>query len=324
MEKFIDKLTSRLKEYLAEDDLNRTKLNTSEISIRQQLILNKLRKGNFTFNEILSYLKLESEIQSRDLVLSKRTLQRDLKIIYSVYGVEIKHDRKLDKYRVINDEQPLIQQKLLEAVDIYNALSLKDKISDKLIFEQRRPQGTKHLTSILNAIKDKKQIKFDYQKYWESQIESRTIEPRALKEHKQRWYAIGIDVKKSEPRIFGLDRIKNLETSTTDFKFDSIDVEEMFKNSFGIISPNNEKPINIELTFTSFQAKYIKSLPLHHSQKVIKEDAKQVVFGLFVVPTFDFKMELMSYGRSLLNIKPESFKNEIIIEHKEALKILNK
>jgi len=322
MEKFIDKLTYRIKEYLAQEDQIRIKLNTSEISIRQQLILNKLRKGNFTFDEILRYLELESEIQSLDLLSSKRTIQRDLKIIYSVYGVEIKYDRQLRKYRIFNDEQSIIQQRLLEAVDIYNALSLKDKISDKLIFEQRKPQGTEHLVSILNAIKNKKQIKFDYIKYWESHVEQRIIEPRDLKEYKQRWYAIGIDVEKSAPRIFGLDRIKNLEITTTNFKFKNIDVEAMFKNSFGIISPNNDKPINIELTFTSFQAKYIKSLPLHHSQKNIKEDKDNVVFSLFLVPTFDFKMELTSYGSSLLNIRPASLKNEIITEFKNTLKQL--
>ena len=53
-------LQDALGKYLAEEKLNRTKLNTSEISIRQQLILNKLRKGSYTYDEILSYLKLES------------------------------------------------------------------------------------------------------------------------------------------------------------------------------------------------------------------------------------------------------------------------
>lgn len=271
MEKFIDKLTSRIRKYLDNESQFRIKLNTSEISIRQRLILNKFRKGNYTFDEIMNFLELESEIQSLDLYLSKRTFQRDLKIIYSVYGVEIKYDRMIGKYKIINDEQSVIQQRLLEAVDIYNALSLKDKISDKLIFEQRRPQGTQHLATILNAIKEKKQIKFDYQKYWEDHLKHRTIEPRALKEYLQRWYVIGIDIKKAKPRIFGLDRIKNLELTNTDLQFDNIDVEEMFKHSFGIISPNNDKPINIELTFNSFQAKYIKSLPLHHSQKIIEK-----------------------------------------------------
>ena len=99
-------------------------------------------------------------------------MQRDLKIIYSVYGVEIKHDRSIGKYRIINDDQSILQQRLLEAVGLYNALSLKDKISDKLIFEQRRPQGTQHLVSILNAIKEKKQIKGKDADEYRSKLES--------------------------------------------------------------------------------------------------------------------------------------------------------
>jgi predicted DNA-binding transcriptional regulator YafY len=319
MEKFMEKFTNRIKQYLAQEQQKSLAVNTSVISIRQQLILNKLRRGNCTFDQIESYLELESEIQSLDLVTSKRTLQRDLRIIAKVYGIDIKYNRTLRKYSIVEDLQSVTQQKLLEIVDIYNALSLKDKISNKLIFEQRQPQGTHHLVTILKAIQDKKQIKFEYQKYWEDQVETRTIEPRFLKEYKQRWYAIGTDIQKVEPRIFGLDRIQNLEVTANYFKFDNVDVETLFKYSFGIISPNNQKPIHIELTFTIFQAKYIKSLPLHHSQQIVKEDADQVVFSVFVVPTFDFKMELMSYGSSLLDIKPASLKNEMINEHKESL-----
>lgn len=319
MEKFIDKITARIKEYLETEANQRIKLNTSEISKRQQLILKKLRKGNFSFDEIHTYLEYESNIQSLDLILSQRTLQRDLKIIYSVYGVEIKYDRSLRKYRIFNDEQSIIQQRLLEAVDIYNALSLKEKFSNKLIFELREPQGTQYISVILKAIENKKQIKFDYQKFWNDKSEERIIEPNALKEHKNRWYVVGNDVNHKEPRIFGLDRIQNIEVTNIDFKFEEIDVLAMFEHSFGIISPNNIKPINIELTFTSFQAKYIKSLPLHHSQQVLNEDTGKVTFSLFLVPTFDFIMELLSFGSNLMDIKPKSLKNQIIQEHKKSL-----
>lgn len=324
MEKFIDRLTERIKEYLDSESSYRVKLNTSEISTRQQLILNKLRRGSCSLNEIINYLEIESEVQSLDLMLSKRTFQRDLQTISSVYGVEIGFDRNLNKYRILNDEQTVVQQRLLEAIDIYNALSLKEKLSDKLIFESRKPQGTQHLNPILNAINKKKQIKFEYKKFWDEKSKTRHIEPNALKEHNQRWYVVGNDVKIGEPRIFGLDRISNLETTNIDFKLTEIDVQEMFKNSFGIISPNNDKPINIELTFNSFQAKYIKSLPLHHSQKIVQEDKDKVIFGLYVVPTHDFMMELMSYGSTLLDIKPERLKNEIITQLKKSLNVLNK
>lgn len=320
----MEKFTNRLKEYLAEQEQKRLKMDTSVISKRQQLILNKLRRGNFTFDEIKNYLEYESDIQGGDFIISKRTLQRDLMSIAEMYGVEIKYDRALRKYTIIEDLQSVTQQKLLETVDMYNALQLKDKISDKLIFEQRQPKGTQHLVTILKAINYKKQITFQYQKYWEEKEEVRTIEPRFLKEYRQRWYAVGIDIQKEQPRIFGLDRIQNLEVTTTNCKFDHVDIETLFKNSFGIISPNDQKPMDIELTFTAFQAKYIKSLPLHQSQQILKEETDKVTFSLYIVPTHDFKMELMSFGKSLLNIKPISLKNEIIAEYKNAIDLFKK
>lgn len=299
-------------------------MNTTEINIRQQLILSKLRKGNFSFVEILAYLEIESDFQSLDLILSKRTLQRDINIIYSVYSVEIIFDRNIKKYRIVNDEQSAIQRRLLETLDIYNALSLKEKLSNNLIFEVREPQGTQFISTILNAIKNQKQIKFNYYKYWNEKPEQRLIEPNALKEHRQRWYIVGNDVNSEKPRIFGLDRIKNLETTLIDFKLNKIDVAEMFKNSFGIISPNNDSPINIELTFNSFQAKYLKSLPLHHSQKIIKENEEQVVFLLFLVPTYDFIMELLSFGAELIYVEPKMLRDKIINHHLSSLSALKK
>ena len=98
------------------------------------------------------------------------------------------------------------------------------------------------------------------------------------------------------------------------------EVAEMFKNSFGIISPNNEPPITIELTFNSFQAKYLKSLPLHHSQKIIKENEKQVVFSLFLVPTYDFIMEILSFGAELIYVEPKMLRDKIINHHISSLK----
>lgn len=320
----MEQFTERIKEYLEQEEQKRLKMETSVISKRQQLILNKLRRGNFTFQEIANYLEFESDIQGINLLPSKRTLQRDLMSIAEVYGVEIKYDRAIRKYTIVEDLQSITQQKLMETVDMYNALQLKDKISDKLIFEQRQPKGTQHLVTILKAINSKKQIKFQYQKYWENQEEERSIEPRFLKEYKQRWYVVGIDIQKEEPRIFGLDRIQNLEVTATNFMLDDINIETLFKNSFGIISPNNQKPIDIELTFTAFQAKYIKSLPLHQSQQITKEEPDKVTFSLYIVPTHDFKMELMSFGKSLLNIKPISLKNEIIAEYKNATEIFTK
>ena len=319
----LDKLVSRIKQQLDTQLNKKIKLNTTEITIRQQLILNRARKNDFSFEEIVDYLKTQSDIHGLDLVLSQRTFQRDLKTIYSVYGVEIKYVKSLNKYSVVFEEQSEAAERMLESVDVYNVLKFTDQFSELIKFETRKSLGTKHLSSILSAIKTRKRIKFTYQKFWRNTPEERVIEPSFLKEHKQRWYIAGTDISKKKIRVFGLDRIIHLEITSKEFEFDAINHSKMYQNSFGIISNLEELPIEISLTFNDYQAKYIKSLPLHHSQSLKKEIDGKIVFSLFLIPTIDFKMELMSFGSNLIDIEPARLKNEIINLHKNALRLLS-
>lgn len=295
-------------------------MRITEIILRQQLVLAKLRKRAYSFKEICHFLQEESEIQSLDFNFSQRTFQREIKDIYTIYGIEIINNAE-NKYEIREDSQTEIQKRMMEVVDLLQILKTKEKFADKLIFETRKPQGTHHIKPLLDATEKKKQVSLRYQKYWEGSTELRQVSPLALKEYRQRWYLVGIDNKKEAVRIFGLDRISELTTTNTNSVACDFDVKAFFHNSFGILSPNNQRPENIELTFTAFQAKYIKSLPLHHSQTV-KEDGEKVVFSLFLVPTFDFIMELLSFGDSLLDIKPALLKEEVFNAHSRAAEVL--
>jgi predicted DNA-binding transcriptional regulator YafY len=52
-------------------------------------------------------------------------------------------------------------------------------------------------------------------------------------------------------------------------------------------------------------------LPLHHSQKIVSENKNSTVFSVFLVPTYDFQREILSYGERVKILSPESFKNEM-------------
>lgn len=55
-----------------------------------------------------------------------------------------------------------------------------------------------------------------------------------------------------------MDRISDLEISNSSFKPEKIDIENYFKNSFGIIYGENEEVEEIVLSFDSEQGQYIK------------------------------------------------------------------
>ncbi|MCD5969328.1 WYL domain-containing protein, partial [Riemerella anatipestifer] len=99
--------------------------------------------------------------------------------------------------------------------------------------------------------------------------------------------------------------------------------QKAFENSFGIIAPNGEEPQEIVLSFDWHQGNYIKALPLHPSQKIVSETNDELVISVFLVPTYDFEREILSYGDRVRIVEPKSFKAKIKSEVKSMLKNLS-
>jgi predicted DNA-binding transcriptional regulator YafY len=296
-------------------------MSKREALSRYSLIINKLRKHPATFTEIVDYLTFESDIQGYNFVVGKRTFQRDLDDIRSLYNIEIWYDFSRRVYLINNDEQPEINERILEAFDTFNALNISDRLSDYIHFEKRRPQGTENLYGLLHAIKNQVQIGFTYHKFWEDVQTQRRVEPYALKEFRSRWYVLANDLCDGKIKSFALDRLSNLEITRTKFRLpNNFDVNKHFRHSFGIISPSDEKPEEIILSFTPFQGKYIKTLPLHESQQVLADNETECRIKLTLFITHDFIMELLSYGANLKVISPQSLADEIKNAFCEGLK----
>ena len=61
----------------------------------------------------------------------------------------------------------------------------------------------------------------------------------------------------------------------------------------------------------SRQAKYFRSLPLHDSQKEEETTDSYSVFEYRLVPTFDFKQEVLRQGPFVEVLEPTNFREEI-------------
>lgn len=280
---------------------------------RWTLIIQKLKKRPSSFDEISDFLEEESEIQGYDFTVSLRTFQRDLKDIESVFGIEIKYDRSQGVYRIIEDSNSEIKERMLEAFDTFNALQISERMSDFIHFENRKSKGVENLYGFLHAIKNKLLVTFTYHKFWKEQPENRIIEPYALKEFANRWYILGYDTSRKAIRSFALDRLSELEISKQKFNPSIVfNVEEYYKNSFGIISPEkDQKPEEIIISCRPFQGKYFKALPFHHSQEIVKDDENELIIKLFLVPTYDFIQELLSKGSTIKILQPQSLIQKI-------------
>lgn len=299
-------------------------MSKRETLARYNLIIQKLRKKDSSFEEISDYLAYESELQDYDFNISKRTFQRDLKDIDSLYNIEIAYDFSRKVYYINYDDQTDINERILEAFNTFNALKISDRLSKHIHFEKRKPQGTDNLYGILHSIKNQLEIKFTYSKYWEEDVSFRQVQAYALKEFRNRWYILAKDLKDKQLKTFALDRLSDLEITKKQFEFPkNFDVNTYFEYCFGIIGPGHKKPEDVILSFTAYQGKYIKSLPLHESQDILIDNENELRVKLKVYATHDLFMELLSYGQELKVIKPKSLKNQLKSTLKKALEQYN-
>jgi proteasome accessory factor B len=298
---------------------------------RYMLIVKKLKaKPYSTYQELQSYIDNQFEyfqIQDETLNLgfSRRTLQRDIREINNLFGLNIEFSKSNKGYFIQQTERENTNfQRMMETFDVFNSLRLAQDLSPHVHLEKRRPQGSENLYGLIHAIKNKLEIRFGYQKFWEEEGSERSVSPYALKEFKNRWYILGNDNKFGSIKCYALDRMNNLELTNKKFEAPKdFNVDEYYQNCFGIISPDDGEPEEIILSFSPIQGKYIKTLPLHETQEIIIDDEKELKIKLQLHITFDLIMELLSYGDNMRVLKPTRLANEIKCTMERAIKQYN-
>ncbi len=295
---------------------------------RYLLILKKLKaKPYSTYEELQSYIDnqfdfLQMQDDTLNIGFSKRTLQRDIREISNIFGIDIEYSKPEKGYFINQNQTENINfQRMIEAFDMFNSLNLAQELTPFIHLEKRKPQGTENLYGLLHAIKNNFQIQFFYQKFWEDGISSRIVEPYALKEFKNRWYIMAKDSKDNSIKSFALDRITNLEITNKKFTYpETYNIEQSYRYCFGIISPNDEEPQDIILSFDPFQGKYIKTLPLHETQQILLDNEDELRIGVKLYVTHDLIMELLSYGDNMKVLRPDRLIRVIKSAHERAFK----
>ena len=279
---------------------------------RYLYVIDRLRSRPSNFTELQAYVirKLENEDIDTPFEYSIRTFERDKKDILTLFGISIEYNRKDKAYYIDEDEiEDQSVTRMIDVFSIHHALQEGNKLSPSVFLEKRKSLGTENIHGIIHAIQNGVMLKFTHQKHWIDDITQREVKPIAIKESQQRWYLIAWDKKDEKIKTFGLDRISDLIITDTKFKPIPYNVEKEFKHAFGVETYEKEEKILLE--FTRQQGNYIKSFPLHESQRILKEDEESIWVEIYIHPTNDIKMELLKYGSNVKVVSPISLQNEM-------------
>ena len=252
--------------------------------------------------------------EKRDRELPERTFHNHREAILDTFGIEIKCDRSLGYYIANSEdlEADGIKQWLMESLSMSNLLNESKDMRDRILFE-KIPSSQRWLSTIVNTMRDGKAIEMTYQTFWQDEPSTFTAHPYCLKLFKQRWYMLAKREDKEYPRIYALDErmldvVQTKKALKVPVKFDA---KEFFSNYFGIIVGNDCKPSIVEIKVVADQVKYVETLKLHDSQTVIEATPEYSIFRYCLVPTFDFRQEILSRGPSVEVLSPEWFREEV-------------
>lgn len=278
------------------------------------------RHGNIPFKEI-SYLWSRSKVNTMgESYLPERTFHNHIEAIYDTFGIEIKCDRSLGYYIANDDdlESNGIRQWMLNSLSLNNLMKESRDMRDRIILENI-PSSQRWLTALVDAIKDQKAIEMTYQSFFSTEPNTFEAHPWCLKLFRQRWYLLARSEAYDEPRIYALDRILDVRETARKLKVPKkFNAHDFFSQYFGIIVDGNE-PETVRLKVDAGQAKYYKSLPLHDSQREVETTGEYTIFEYRLVPTIDFKQEVLSKGPSVEVLAPASFRQEILSDIKSML-----
>lgn len=245
--------------------------------------------------------------------IPERTFHNHREAILDMFDIEIAFDRG-HGYYISNPEDidgEGIRNWLLESMSLSNLLNESADMRSRIIFE-KVPSSSRWLSVIVNAMRDGKAIHMSYKSFRRTEPATFETHPYCLKIFRQRWYMLAHTVGKEELRIYSLDRISDIKLLDTPLLLPKeFDAADFFSDYFGIIIGHNVNPSIVEIKATAEQAKYLESLPLHHSQESIEVTPEHTVFRYRLVPTFDLKQEILSRGATLTVLSPEWFRDEV-------------
>lgn len=292
--------------------------------IRYLLIIYKLQGPHkyVPTHELIDFIDRELKTRGYDAGVTQRTLQRDINDIFELLNIEIANRNEKGYYIKDMYPSPYEQyEKLLLNFDLLNALNTDVDAPRYILAEHHRPLGSHQLPELTEAIRKQHPVSFQYTLVRHNdEVKQKKVLPYFLKESNQRWYLMAME--DNVLKSFGVDRISHLQVlqEETFQRAPDIDAESLFKDCYGIWNQFDLPVEDIELSYDALDGKFLKSVPLHHSQEVLCDTAEEFRIRVRLRITNDFVMELLSRSRSLTVIRPAHLRERVRKVYEEALK----
>ena len=313
-----------------------------QVLLRYQ-VLNRCfrnRYREYTINDLVDECnKALRKINKPDV--SKRTIQYDINTLEADYGIELDEKLKAGRQRLyryvdtsynlplfhINDEERHKLQDAIRVLEYFEGEPMYDwartllmqieggmftSESTPVVSFQSNPdlKGINLFGKLLQAIITKRVLKIKYAPFGKDSYTEK-IYPYHLKQFNDRWYLIAQAIGYQSYAHYALDRIDSFEEVAIPYKEAEVDFSEYFDDVIGVTVPEGTPSEDIVIKVSKARYNYIKTKPLHLSQRTIEEADDYVIVSINVKVNNELESLILSFGDDMEVISPASFRDRI-------------
>ncbi len=285
------------------------------------------------------------EYEGRQVNVSKRTVQLDIQFMRSDklgYNAPIiAYDKKYYKYEdedysitdiPITENDMNVLSETVEMLKQFKDFSLFSelggiiqRLEDKIHTEKNHQSSIIHLDKnenlkglhwldeLYQAILKKVVLKLVYKSFKAKEASEILFHPCLLKEFNNRWFLIGKGNNNKGIVNLALDRILAIDYDfSKPYSCYEFDADEFYKDVVGVTVNQGERTSTIKLWIDRYNAPYVITKPLHHSQTMEKEyEDGSIEVVLKVKINFELERLILGFGDAIEVLKPQKLRNRI-------------
>ena len=270
-------------------------------------IINTLRAcRKLTLEELNQKWMNDGVIDGNPLQRSSFNRHRDA--ILNIFGIVIECEPRTYKYYISNNEalnDDSIERWIFSTLAVHGVLADSAAVKDRLVLENA-PSGEEYLDVIIQAIHTNRRLRMGYKKF-EAEGYEKLVCPYALKLFHQRWYLLALN-DEEQMRIYALDRMTMIEITDETFEMPAnFSPQEYFAEYYGVLTDNTPMA-HVVVRAHKWMPNYLRTLPLHHSQRELESTPDYTDFAFDIRPTSDFLGELLRHGDGIEVLEPQEIR----------------
>ncbi len=246
--------------------------------------------------------------------LSRRTFQRWREETEMLFDVRIGWK---DGYRYYIEDNGTgndsISSWLINTLSVSNTVENFKNQRDYILLEEV-PAGADNLETIMEAIRDGKQLKVTYHNFHSNAPNPpAVVNPLCVRLSDRRWYVV-VDFAEKENyrRVMSLDRIEEIETLDSSYDMPpDFNARRYFKDSYGITVMQDKPAEKVVLKVPDSAVPYLRSLPFHASQREIRKEEGFVFMEYTLKITDELAYALLRHASRSEIIQPAELREKV-------------